>query len=194
MKTEVKLSIGLFVAIFVLVLSISVVSIAWASANQQLSSLIKVTYRVGSVSVNVSANKYFQTDTPEAFTGGDNGVATFDGGSSSSQTLQTTQTELQNYAQYVVFEYIFENTSVNEISVSLTTSDLDNLTMFVTSPSTVQKQNVFTGFDESAYTQATTIQNATIQGGTTAYIYVAIKIACLANDAYCPHEFVWDIQ
>ena len=193
MKTDVKLSIGLFIAIFVLIVSVSVVSIAWASANQQLDSLIKVTYRVGDVSVNVSANKYFQTDSPEAFTGGDNGVARFDG-SLSTQTLQTTQTELRNYAPYVVFEYVFENTSTNEIHVSLNASDLNNLTMFVTSPLTTQKQNVFTNFNELDYTQASTISGEVIQSGGTAYIYIAIKITRLANNAYCPHEFVWTIQ
>ena len=193
MKTDVKLSIGLFIAIFVLIVFVSVVSIAWASANQQLDSLIKVTYRVGDVSVNVSANKYFQTDSPEAFTGGDNGVARFDG-SLSTQTLQTTQTELRNYAPYVVFEYVFENTSTNEIHVSLNASDLNNLTMFVTSPLTTQKQNVFTNFNELDYTQASTISGEVIQSGGTAYIYIAIKITRLANNAYCPHEFVWTIQ
>ena len=194
-KTKIIIVLS-FVSIILASIVISMV-VTFASVNQTIESLVRVTYLSSStqnVSASVSANKYFTKNEPIAFSGGTNGVITFNSESSSNQTLTTETTNLTGYYQYVIYEYVFTNNGENTMNVSLSANNLNNLKMFYTAPTTTRKTNIYTDFDENDYLEGTTTPAANIASGATAYVYVAIKIAVLANDASFNQNFVWTIS
>ncbi len=196
MHAKTKLIITLsFVSVVLACIAISM-AVTFASVNQTVESLVRVTYRSSTenVSATVSANKYFAKDEPIAFTGGTDGIITFNGESSSNQTLTTETTNLTGYYRYVVYEYIFTSNGTNTMNVSMSANNLNNLKMFYTNPTTTRKTNIYTSFPESSdYVEGTTTPATNIASGTTAYVYVAIKINILAQDASFTQNFVWTI-
>ena len=196
MQAKSKLILALsFVSIILTCIAVSMV-ITFASVSQTVESLVRINYVSATsqdVMLDASANKYFKTDNPIAFTGGTNGVVTFDANSSDNQSLTTQTTELSITHQYVIYEYVFTNNGTNTINISMNVNNLNNLIMFYTTPSTTRKTNIYTSFDESDYTQGTSIPASNIASGATVYAYVAIKIDFLAGDASYTHGFDWTI-
>ncbi len=198
MQSKTKL-IALLATLSIILAAIAVSMVfAFASLNHHVSSLIRVTYNCNASSVvaDVSANKYFKTNEPIAFTGGVDGVVSFNEASSNNQSLSTNSTTLTGYYDYVIYEYIFENKSANTINVSLTASGWNNLIMFYTQPTTTQKTDIYSSFDENDYIEGGVIAATNILGNSTAYLYVAIKVERKASNASADfaQEFVWTIQ
>ena len=153
------------------------VAIILATVTIGVNASINVTYTVTDVIVDVSANKYFTSNTAIPFTGGVNGVVSFDVTSSATpQTLSTTSTSLTSVNDYVVYEYKFVNNGENNILASLSTGTATNITWYVSAPNTTRKTNIYTGFSSNDYTAGNSITNAPIGGNSTTYAYIVMKI------------------
>ncbi len=196
----------------VLVVAIVSMGIVWAATSQSVQTSIRVTYSVSDVVCDVSANKYFHTDSPTAFTGGTNGVISFNApDASDTRTLTTTATTLNSAAtdQYVIYEYIITNKSSEAMNAALVTTVTDedntNLTFYVSAPSATRKTNVVSTFDPSSgWTAGNSIAATTIAAApaptaatpeyTTTYAYVAIKVTNTNITASFTGAFTWTLQ
>jgi len=195
MQTKTKLITVLASLCGVLVLGMVAMGIAWAAATQTIQSTINVTYTVSDAVVSVSANKYFGSDTPTAFTGGTSGTISFSAtDASTTGTLSTTDTALTSTNDYVIYEYVFVNNGANSLTAALAIGSTTNLTTYVIAPTTTRKTTIYTGFDTSDYTAASSISATTIAPGATAYAYVAMKVTDNSANASFSGTFTWTIQ
>ena len=170
------------------------VAIILATVTIGVNASINVTYTVTDVIVDVSANKYFTSNTAIPFTGGVNGVVSFDVTSSATpQTLSTTSTSLTSVNDYVVYEYKFVNNGENNILASLSTGTATNITWYVSAPNTTRKTNIYTGFSSNDYTAGNSITNAQIGGNSTTYAYIVMKIANITQHSSFSGTFAWTL-
>ena len=195
MQTKTKLIVALSSLCSVLAIGIVMMGIAWAATTQTIQSTINITYTVSDVIVSVSANKYFSSNTPTAFTGGTNGTLTFSAtDASSTGVLSTTDTALSSSNDYVIYEYVFTNGGSNALSASLAIGSTTNLTTYVIAPTTTRKTSIYTGFTPSDYTASSSISATNIAGGATAYAYVAMKVTDNSANASFSGTFTWTLQ
>ena len=186
----------------VMIVAIISMGIIWAASSQQVQTSIRVTYTVsGNVICDVSATKYTTSaNTATAFTGGSNGVISFNAADASQTgTLSITDTELTTSDQVVIFEYVITNKNQSAaLSASLATGSATNMTFYVKAPSATRLTNPVSTFDATAWTQgnsiaATEIPAATASANTTYYAYVAVKVTDLNLDASFEGTFTWSL-
>ncbi len=193
MKSK-RLSIALCILGSSLAVVIASIALIWATVTIGVNASINVTYTVTDVIVDVSANKYFVSNTAIPFTGGNNGVVSFDVTSASApQVLTTNATSLTSINDYVVYEYKFVNNGENGILANLTTGNATNITWYVSPPSATRKTNIYTTFAPSNYTTGNSISNAPISGNSTTYAYIAMKITNITQHSSFSGTFAWTL-
>ena len=195
MKSKTKWIAALTSLCVVLLIAVVSLGIVWAATTQSVSSSVKVTYTVTDVVADVSASRYLTSaNTKTDFTGGTNGVVTFNAPDvSTTETLSITDTTLTSTNNLVVYEYVIKNKGANTITASLATGTATNLTIYTIAPTTTQKTNVISSFDATEWTASNAIAATTIASGATTYAYVAMKIADTADDASFNGTFVWTL-
>jgi len=194
MQTKTKLIVALSSLCSVLVIGIVMMGIAWAATTQTIQSTINITYTVSDVIVSVSANKYFSSNTPTAFTSGTNGTLTFSAtDASSTGVLSTTDTALSSSNDYVIYKYVFTNGGSNALSASLAIGSTTNLSTYVIAPTTTRKTSIYTGFSSNDYTAGNSITNAPIGGNSTASAYIVMKITNITQHSSFSETFAWTL-
>lgn len=198
MQTKTKWITTLATLCAVLVVAIVSMGIVWAAASQQVRTSVNITYTVsGNVICDVSANKYFGSDTPTAFSGGTAGVLSFNAPDASTVgTLTIADTTLTTTNDYVIYEYVFTNNNADAaMNVALATGSATNLTFYVIAPTTTRLTNIYTGFDPSTtWSTGNSIAATDIAAGATAYAYVAAKVTDLNQAATFSGYFTWTIN
>lgn len=211
-RTKIVLSIGAMC--LVAVMSIAAVVAVFAARQQTIQSSINVSYTAKEVEAMVKANWYEGSGSAQPMkvggsSSGDDSINFTAGGPSQTGALSPTKEtiELSESNNYVVFEYIFENTG-KEFIAKLSYADDGN--------SADENVNIYAGCSDNG-TQKTTSNLATgdsdvkklenkqsgdfltftvpngKEGKQTWYAYVVIAINAIGDDAGFSGTFTWDL-
>ena len=193
-----KLIVALVSLCSVMAVTILSMGIVWAATNQSVTSTLQVTFSASNVVADVSANKYYTSDTAIPFTGGTNGVVSFvarDASTTGALTTTATTLDLGTNQDFVIYEYIIVNNGANTITAALATAATPtNLTFYVSAPNTTRKTNVVTTFDASNYTAGSSIAATDIAGHTTAYAYLVMQLTDDTTDATFNGAYLWTLE
>ena len=213
MEAKKKWIVALTSMCGVLFAAVIAMGIVWAATSQSITSVVKVTYTATEISGSISANVYFNGDTPVAMENASHETTVaFNGATSTTSGTLTpvSETVLQNVEgqRYVIYEYIITNasttstmsatlsyvddsTSPNGTDTNVKVYGLNNGETRLTTPHTSVADIYGASEANLISTVGTLFNNTTIAAGATNYYYIAVAINDRASDAEFSGSFNW---
>ena len=172
-----KLAISLITIAFVLISVVATVAIVFSLTQQTIKTNLNINYTARDVNATTSSKMVYADGTEQEL-----GVIKFDADSGNqSNTLSPAgDITLTKSNNYIVFEYLFQNTGSKDFIAMIDYSDTDAL----------DKNMIFT-YQEDSLAETNTARALLVASGQTKTYKVKIAVEYLEKNASLSGEFNW---